>query len=326
MNPFKLKPVFKDYLWGGEKLRSLYPNAPQTGPVAECWTLSAHPSGDCVIADGAYSGKHFSEFVRDYPEKMGYNYLTEEGFPVLIKLIDAKEGLSVQVHPDDAYAARVEHGRGKTEMWYVVDCEPGAYLYFGFEQPILPEEFRRRIREETLTEVLHKAYVHPGDVFFVEAGTIHAIGAGILVAEIQQNSDTTYRVYDYGRRGADGKLRELHVEKALEVTKLAPADKRASLPASSQSVGRGGMTTLADCPYFVTKRLLTNQKTALNLDGKSFLSVLCIGGKGMLFTPDGWSGTLEKGESVFVPSDCGVLTLSENLEVLLAYRDDSYSV
>ena len=155
---------------------------------------------------------------------MGRNAAAFENFPVLIKLIDAKEALSIQVHPSDAYALQVEHEYGKTEMWVVIDCDPGATLYFGVNRPVSREEFQRRVQEGTVTQVLDQVEVRPGDVFFIQAGTIHAIGAGILICEIQQNSNCTYRVYDYGRLGADGKPRELHIQKALDVCRLTPEE------------------------------------------------------------------------------------------------------
>lgn len=176
-------------------------------------------------------------------------------FPVLIKLIDAARPLSVQVHPDDAYAQRVEGEPGKTEMWYVVDAQPGAQLYYGFQRELTREEAARRIADGTLTDVLNAVPVKAGDVFFIDAGTVHAIGAGILIAEIQQNSNTTYRVFDYGRLGADGKPRALHVEKALDVARLCPPERPAGPMGKPEQNGDCTSTLLAKCGYF-TARLL----------------------------------------------------------------------
>ena len=215
----KLSPAFKDYLWGGTKLRDVYGKKCDYEKVAESWELSTHPAGQSVIDGGEYDGLKFGEYLEKVGAKaLGVNGAKFKEFPVLIKFIDAKQPLSVQVHPSDEYALRVEGEYGKTEMWYVVDCEPGASLYFGVNRALTKEEFKKRIEDNTLTDVLYKADVKKGDVFFIQSGTIHAIGAGILICEIQQNSNTTYRVYDYGRRGADGKLHgDVNFEEASAV-------------------------------------------------------------------------------------------------------------
>ena len=193
-------PAFKDYLWGGTKLRDVYGKKCDYDKVAESWELSTHPAGQSTLSGGKYDGLTFGDYIEKAGKAvLGTNCARFKEFPVLIKFIDAKDPLSVQVHPSDEYALRVEGEYGKTEMWYVVDCEPGASLYFGVNRAITKDEFRKRIEENTLTDVLYKADVKKGDVFFIQSGTIHAIGAGILICEIQQNSNTTYRVYDYGR-------------------------------------------------------------------------------------------------------------------------------
>lgn len=202
----KLKPAFKDYIWGGKKLVEEYGKEFQGERLAESWELSCHPDGESVIASGEYAGKTLSAYIREKGFGiLGRNCRRFSDFPILIKLIDAHDNLSVQVHPDNGYALRNEGQYGKTEMWYIVDCEPGAFLYYGFSRPVSEEEFRRRIADNTLLEVLNRVDVQKGDVLFIESGTIHAIGKGIVIAEIQQNSNITYRVYDYGRVGADGK-------------------------------------------------------------------------------------------------------------------------
>jgi mannose-6-phosphate isomerase len=213
----KSTPIFKDYIWGGTRLKEEFNKSTTLPRVAESWEV--------------YDG------------------------PVLIKLIDARESLSVQVHPNDAYACRVEGGRGKTEMWVILDCEPGAYLYFGFNREVSRDEVRRRIQEGTLTEALRILPVRRGDVVFIPAGTIHAIGEGIVLAEIQQNSDLTYRVYDFNRLGQDGKPRELHIEKALDVLHCQP-----SSPAAPGGCVRDGsadhqLERLTKNEFFTTDRL-----------------------------------------------------------------------
>lgn len=186
-------------------------------PLAESWELSCHKDGSSVIANGPYAGMTLPEYLARFPDAAGSRCERFPAFPVLFKLIDAKDKLSVQVHPSDDYALREEGKYGKTEMWVVLDCVPGAELIYGFSAPITREEMRRRIEAGTLLEVVNRVPVHPGDVFFIEAGTLHAIGAGIVIAEIQQSSNLTYRVYDYDRRDAQGNPRQLHIEKALAV-------------------------------------------------------------------------------------------------------------
>ena len=207
--PMLLQPAFKDYLWGGERLKTDFGKQTAIAPLAESWELSCHPDGESTIASGPFAGQTLAAALQAQPELLGSAVDAQDGFPLMIKLIDAKQSLSVQVHPDDEYAARVEHSRGKTEMWVIVDCEPGAELLYGFSRPVTREELACRIKDGTLLEVAGHAPVHPGDVFFIPAGTLHAIGAGILIAEIQQSSNVTYRVYDYDRRDKNGNTRPL---------------------------------------------------------------------------------------------------------------------
>ena len=214
MKTIQLKPSCKDYLWGGEKLRTEYGIQSEMHPLSEAWMLSCHPDGPSYLPDGTT----LQQYIDAHPGCLGTDCEKFEQFPILIKFIDAKNNLSIQVHPSNEYALKNEHQYGKTEMWYVLDCEPGAYLYYGFDREISKEEFQERIKNNTLTEVLNAVPVHKGDCFFIPSGTLHAICKGIVIAEVQQNSNVTYRVYDYGRVGADGKPRALHVEKALDVT------------------------------------------------------------------------------------------------------------
>lgn len=296
MYTLKLTPALKDYLWGGTRLKTEYHMQSDLEKVAEAWVLSTHKDGPGIVQNGELAGKTLCEAV----ERFGKACLGTRGaafsyFPLLIKLIDAKDDLSVQVHPDDAYALREEGEYGKTEMWYIVDCEPGATLCYGLKQSISKEQFRAKIADNTVTEVLNRVPVHKGDVFFISAGTIHAIGKGILIAEIQQNSNTTYRVSDYGRLGADGKPRPLHIDKALAVAELAP-------PPKQQALGEG---VLADCDYFKVRLLNTEMTREIVVDDSSFAALLCLEGE---VAVDGV--TLTKGEAAFVPAGRGVLPLS----------------
>ena len=311
MKAIKLNPAFKDYLWGGTKLRDEYGKKCDLDKVAESWELSCHKDGCSVVADGEYAGLTLPQYIEKAGKAvLGTDCERFEYFPILIKLIDAKQNLSVQVHPDNDYAMRVEGEYGKTEMWYVVDCEPGAGLLYGFKHEISKEEFRRRIEDNTLLEVTNRVEVHPGDVFFIEAGTLHAIGEGILIAEIQQNSNTTYRVYDYGRVGADGKPRQLHIEKAIDVTRLAPATRPCGRPqAKPEAFDGGSVLPLASCDYFTVKEMEVTSHAALMADEKSFHSLLLLDGS-LTLSMGGEKLEMKKGASVFVPAGSGDYTLT----------------
>ena len=254
--PVKIRPVFQDYIWGGTYFRDHYhKDVPKDWQkIAESWELSVHPNGLSLIDSGEFKNRTLKEYLKiNGPKFLGKRFDTCT-LPILFKLIDAKDNLSVQVHPSDDYARKYERQAGKTEMWYIIDAKPGSQLYYGFKKKIGKKEFAQRIKENTLTDVLNAVKVKPGDVFYIPAGTLHAIGKGILIAEIQQNSDLTYRIYDYGRLGNDGQPRELHVEKAMEVTDLKPAKPpKKSHPIKLKTDAT--ITTLASCPYFVVKSL-----------------------------------------------------------------------
>lgn len=297
--PFKLYPAFQDYLWGGTNLKKTYP-ACDMSPIAEAWVLSCHKDGNSVLCESTTT---LADWVKQNPDSVGEKGKSFPFFPILIKLIDAEKSLSVQVHPDDEYAMKHENSFGKTEMWYVLDCKPGATLYYGFEEEISKEEFARRIENNTLTEVLKAVPVHKGDVFFIPAGTIHAIGEGMLIAEIQQNSNTTYRVYDYGRVGADGKPRALHVDKALDVTELKPA------PVYEND----DPDMLADCDYFWVKRL--QKPCTATVTDESFQSLLVVDGSASL-TYAGGTMELNLYDCLFLPADMGDYTLQGDFEIL----------
>ena len=299
----KLTPAFKDYLWGGTKLREVYGKPCDFDKVAESWELSTHPAGESRVDGGEYNGLTLSQYFQQIPQALGKNAAAFESFPVLIKLIDAKDPLSIQVHPSDEYALRVEGEYGKTEMWVIVDCEPGAFLYFGVNRPVSKEEFRQRIEDNTVLEVLNKVEVHPGDVFFIQAGTIHAIGAGILICEIQQNSNCTYRVYDYDRRGADGRPRELHIEKALDVCRLEPSDTASRL-GEVKALAGGTVQQLGACKYFSTEKLIVEEALTLEVGEDSFVSLLATDGSGWVEGPEN-KLAFRAGDSLLVPAGAG---------------------
>ncbi len=250
----KLQPACKSYLWGGRRLKDDYHKVFEGEPLAETWELSCHPDGPSRIVGGTYDGWTLPDYLQKEGKRvLGSNCQIFDDFPVLIKFIDAKENLSVQVHPNNTDALEREHQYGKTEMWYVLDAQPGAFLYHGFRHEITREEYRQRIENNTLTEVLNAVEVKKGDLFFIPAGTVHAIGKGMVIAEIQQNSNVTYRVYDYDRLGADGKPRQLHIEQAIRVSDLRP-------PRTDYNFGGH----LVRCAYFTVDRV--DAPAALEVD------------------------------------------------------------
>lgn len=298
MSILKLKPSCKDYLWGGSRLKEEYGKEYDGNVLAETWELSCHPDGPSYIVNGEYAGKTLQQYIdTEGKEVLGIHCRRFRDFPILTKFIDAKDNLSIQVHPDNRYALMNEGQYGKTEMWYVMDAGKDAFLYYGFKREITKEEFEKRINEDTLLEVLNAVPVQKGDVLFIESGTIHAIGKDILIAEIQQNSNVTYRVYDYGRIGKDGRKRDLHIEKALAVTNRVPIIRdKSSYP------------HVADCDYFTVDKLNLDGKIMKKMEGnvseESFASILILDGEGTISDAN---ETLDfkKGDSFFLPAGGG---------------------
>lgn len=304
MPAYQLLPTCKDYIWGGQRLKTDFGIQSDLDPLSEAWVLSCHPDGPSTLADGEYAGMTLPAFFEKFPQAAGTNCRQFENFPMLVKLIDAKQNLSVQVHPSDEYALAHEGQYGKTEMWVVLDAAPGAYLYYGFQREVTKEEFKAHIEQGTLTDILHKLPVKRGDVVFIPSGTLHAIGAGLVIAEIQQNSNVTYRVFDYNRVGADGKPRALHVDKALEVTNLQPA----------AAMGFG--PHLGSCRYFTTDGH-TGAHTGQCGDD-SFHAVLITDGVGELAC-GGTCQDVKKGECYFLPAGSGTYYVSGKCDYLVMY-------
>lgn len=306
----KLKPSCKDYIWGGRRLAEEYGKESDGEVLAESWELSCHPDGPSVIVNGVHAGKTLQQYIEEAGKDVLGNHCRRfKDFPVLIKFIDAKDNLSIQVHPDNRYALKNEGQYGKTEMWYVVDAGKEAFLYYGFQREISKEEFARRIEEDTLLEVLNAVPVHKGDVLFIESGTIHAIGKDILIAEIQQNSNVTYRVYDYGRIGKDGKKRDLHIEKALAVTNRVPIIRdNSSYP------------HVADCDYFTVDKLNLDGRFMKRMEGNvsdaSFAGILILDGEGTI-TSGGESLPYRKGDSFFLPAGSGGYQVEGSCDALI---------
>lgn len=302
MYPLLLKPQIKDYLWGGTKLKTDFGFETEKDIAAEAWMLSAHKDGMNIVLNGEHNGKTLNEVLEIWGKSaLGKNAEKFTYFPILIKLIDAKQKLSVQVHPDDNYALSVEGEYGKTEMWYVVDCEDGAELVYGFKDNISKDEFENRIKNNTLTEVCNTVPVHKGDVFFIDAGTLHAIGEGILIAEVQQNSNTTYRVSDYGRLGADGKPRELHIDKALDVTICDMPQIPYGNIGKVITNGKNIIRELAVCDKFSAKLLNLNEHMDI-YSSDSFISLIVLNGIAIIMWNDE-EINIKKGDSIFIPAN-----------------------
>ena len=322
--------AFNDNLWGGTKLRAVFCNKCDYDVIGESWELSAHPDGQFVIASGIFTGMYFGEFIEKYGhDVVGWKSSSLDRFPVLIKFIDAKKDLSIQIHPDDDYALEIENEFGKNEMWYVVDCEPGAFLYCGLKKDSSKEEIRERIENNTITDILNKIEVHKGDCVMVKAGTIHAIGAGILICEIQQNSNCTYRMYDYDRKDKFGNKRELHIDKAIDVVDVK---KYKPFISDNKDVPEGA-EVLVSCKYFEcykyvlgsdaaeanhasdiedncynTETVRNTCKVNISVDAMSFRSVIVIDGSGKIAVGNN-TMDYKAGDSFFVTAGEKVINL-----------------
>lgn len=314
--PFLLSPTGKDYLWGGRKLKDDYQKDIDVFPLAETWECSTHPDGLSIVASGHYCGMTLRDLLLEYPEMIGSNPIQRfpGDFPILVKFIDARDDLSVQVHPDDAYARKNENGEnGKRELWYVVEASKGATLTYGFRHDMSADAIRESIRKGTVGNYLNRIEVHPDDVFYIDSGIVHAIGSGIMLVEIQQNSNVTYRLYDYDRKDKEGKKRQLHVDKALDVAKL----KGVSAPQQPMRVLRFkngyARELLGRCEYFQVERLLLNTENRKNMavistTGESFVVLLCLSGTGTFFWSDD-NLPFFKGDCIFIPAE------TENIRV-----------
>ena len=318
--PFLLTPAAKDYLWGGSRLNDDYNLGIQIAPFAEAWVCSTHPDGTSCLKT---TGEPLSTALKENPSWLGTHALsTTDGkpeLPILIKLIDAKNDLSVQVHPDDEYARKYEGQWGKTEMWYALGARKNSELVYGFNRDVTAEQVREAVETGSICNLLNHVPVHKDDVFYIESGTVHAIGAGCLVAEIQQSSNLTYRLYDYDRVDKRGKKRELHIEKALDVANLtSSAIPRQPLRVLKYRPGYAS-ELLTRCRYFQVERLLLdtqNRKMAgFQTGSNSFHALLCVDGCGVLFG-EGIMLNFFKGDCIFVPADSITMKLHGKAQLL----------
>lgn len=306
MEILKLQPSGKDYLWGGTRLRDEYGKKIDLIPLAETWECSVHPDGPSVIVNGKFKGQTLAEVLKRHTEYLGTK-VENSKLPVLAKFIDAKKDLSVQVHPDDEYAQKYEGDNGKTEMWYVIDADEGASLIYGFKHMVTEEILRHALETGTLDKHLQKVEVHKGDTYFVPAGTVHGIGKGILIAEIQESSNVTYRVYDYNRVDKNGKKRELHFDKAVQVMNMDVAPDVKQNPRLVKHYPGCSRELLCRCKYFEAERIQVTKGFSFSVREESFQVLMCLDGFGQVETMDAEQKPMRfcKGETLFLPAGIG---------------------
>ncbi len=323
--PFLLRPAGKDYLWGGHRLNDDFCKNIDMDPLAETWECSTHPDGMSTVFGGEYDGMTLGQLLKEHPEFLGSRSEKLGELPILIKFIDAKQDLSVQVHPSDEYAQKYENGQlGKSEMWYVLDATSKANLVYGLCHDCTKEQIKEAVVEGKLNRYLQVVPIKKNDVFFIESGTIHAIGAGALIAEIQESSNLTYRLYDYDRIDKNGNKRQLHLEKALEVANLkSSAEPRQAIRSLKYRPGVAS-ELLSRCKYFEVYRMLVNterrQRVTFASDELSFRVLLTLDGCGTIsYENEGGPKTyidVYKGDCVFVPANSRTLIINGMLEFL----------
>ena len=313
LKPIKVQPIFKEIIWGGNRLKTDYNKVSDLNNIAESWELTVRDDGMNTIIGGEFDGLTMQEYI----DKNGFGVVTNkelDRFPLLIKFIDAEDNLSIQVHPDDEYGMKTANSLGKTEMWYVIDAKPDAKLVYGLKKDVTVDMLREAIENGTVEEQLNFVNVKKGDVFFIPSGLLHAIGAGILLAEIQQNSNITYRVYDYNRLGKDGKPRELHVEDALNVIVNRTEEEIDKIRFSTNAKNSN---LLASCEFFTVEKHSIDADFEFSTNAESFNSILCLEGSGKI-EYDGEIFPLSKGDSYFIPAGLGKYIVAGNLEIIVS--------
>ncbi|MBP3495392.1 MAG: class I mannose-6-phosphate isomerase [Clostridia bacterium] len=313
LKPLKLKPEFKEIIWGGNRLKNEYNKKSELNNIAESWELTVRNDGMNIIEGGKYDNVSLG----DYINQNGFDVVTNkklDRFPLLIKFIDAQDNLSVQVHPDDAYGLKNANSLGKTEMWYIIDAKPGAKLVYGLKPNCTNDMFKKAIEDGNVEAMLNYVPVKKGDVFFIPSGLVHAIGSGILLAEIQQNSNITYRVYDYNRIGKDGKPRDLHIVDALNVIVNRTPEEIEKIRFSTNAKNDN---CLACCNYFNVDKFNIDGTLEFSANAESFNSILCLDGVGEIEF-NGEKFTLNKGDSYFIPAKIGDYCISGNVEIIIS--------
>lgn len=322
--PFMLRPAYKDYLWGGSRLNDDFRKDINCYPLAETWECSTHPDGQSVVSSGCFDGQSFGDVLKRHPDFLGNHSLRITGdvpeLPILVKLIDAYKDLSVQVHPNDEYASKHEDSLGKTEMWYVLSARKDAKIVYGFNRELGREEVKNAVLDGSISKLLNYVPIEKDNVFFIEPGTVHAIGAGTLVAEIQENSNITYRLYDYDRVDKKGNKRELHIDKALDVANLSSA-MTPRQPMRLLKYKNGCATELLGrCKYFQVERMMLNTEINRELvdyqtGSNSFHVLLCTEGCGVIFGEDVMINYF-KGDTLFIPANSMQLKIHGKSQML----------
>ena len=314
--PLKFEPILKERLWGGTKLKDVLGKPSENDITGESWELSGVKDDISIVSNGSFSGTSLQELINQKPEELlGKDVFQRFGqeFPILIKFIDAKQDLSIQLHPNDALAKERHNSFGKTEMWYVMDADKGANLIVGFNKNVTKEEYSKSLKKDTLLDLLNYEPVKEGDTFFINTGKIHAIGAGVLLAEIQQTSDVTYRVFDFNRRDKNGNLRELHTELALDAMDY---DKKDDFKVAYNDQTNAA-NEMVDCPYFKTTFINLTQNFSLDISKRdSFTIYMCVGGSAKISSDTG-SVMIQKGETVLIPASSKTISIDTTEAKLL---------
>lgn len=311
--PLFLQPVFQERIWGGTRLKEQFQYDIPSDRTGECWAISGHPNGQSVVKNGPHAGKTIGELWENHRELFGN--LEGDVFPLLVKILDANADLSVQVHPDDEYAAKYENGElGKTECWYIIDCKEDAEIVFGHTAKT-KEELRQQIEAGNWDELLRRVPIKPGDFFFVPSGTIHALCEGTLVLETQQSSDTTYRVYDYDRIDQNGNKRELHIEKSIDVTTVPHRDPELNI--TTKQIQDAQVTTFIQGEYFSVYKWDVNGKLVTE-NKQPFLLFSVLAGNGNLHINE-QTYSLDKGDHFILPATVKEFSLDGNLQLIVSH-------
>ena len=319
MKPLKFKALLKQTIWGGDKIIPFKHLDDHLENVGESWEISGVPGNETVVADGEYAGKKLNELVIEQKDKLvgkaNYERFGDE-FPLLIKFIDARQDLSIQVHPTDEIAKRQGKERGKTEMWYIMDSDKDAKLYSGLKKQITPEQYKAMVEDDTITDALAQYEVKEDDCFFLPAGRIHALGTGCFLAEIQQTSDVTYRIYDFKRKDKDGNYRQLHTKEAAECINYTVEDDYRTHYEHKKNEG----VTLVECPYFTTAVYDLDEPMTLDYSElDSFVILIGLKGEGTITDNEGNTVTISAGESILVPATTDTLKVEGTIKMLETY-------
>lgn len=314
--PLQFEPILKERIWGGEKLKTIL-NKPIVSKITgESWELSTVEGDVSVVANGVLKGKSLMDLINETPDAiLGTKVYERFGkqFPLLFKYLDAREDLSIQVHPNDKLAKERHNSFGKTEMWYVMQADADARIIVGFKEDSSKEEYLKHLHDNTLVSILDDVKAKSGDVFFLETGTVHAIGAGLVVAEIQQTSDITYRLYDFDRVDAQGNKRELHVDLALDAINYNRVETQKKYDSKVNT-----SNTVVDCPYFTTNFLPLEDKLEVAKNGETFTVYMCIEGD-FEIEYDGFKNSYKKGDTVLVPAEINAFSLNGKASILEIY-------